>query len=138
MAGTVSEPKIAREVAEAEVRRWAEQLGAELPMVAGTVTPPENVVQALMAGRVTFDEKAETFLMSLRSPVVQENGETVRDLLLAEPTALQLRDASKATKDEMEIMSRLLSYITGKALGIVQRLRQRDLLLAGALLGFFA
>jgi len=134
MAGTMSEPKIAREVAEAEVRRWAEQLGADL----GVEGPAENVVQALMAGRVTFDEKAETFLMSLRSPVVQENGETVRDLLLAEPTALQLRDASKATKDEMEIMSRLLSYITGKALGIVQRLRQRDLLLAGALLSFFA
>ena len=129
----MSEPKIAREVAEAEVRRWAEQLGAEIP--GG---PPENVVRADMDGRIMFDEKAETFLMRLRSPVAQENGETVTELLLGEPTALQLKDASKATKDDMEIASRLLSYITGKPLGIIQRMRQRDLLLAGALLSFFA
>lgn len=130
----MSEPKIAREVAEAEVRRWAEQLGAEIP--GGLV--PENVVRANMDGRIVFDERAESFLVRLRSPITQENGETVAELMLAEPTALQLKDASKATKDNMEIATRLLSYITGKPLGIIQRLKQRDLLLAGALLSFFA
>jgi hypothetical protein len=130
----MSEPVIAREPAEAEVRHWAEVLGSDMPAL------PENVVQALMAGRILFDETAETFRMTLRSPIALENGSTIKNLILAEPTALQLRDASKATKDEMEIMTRLLSYITGieGGVGTVQRLKQRDLLLAGALLGFFA
>ena len=128
----MSEPKIAREVAEAEARRWAEQLGAE------NETPPEAVVRALMDGRITFDEKAETFTVVLRAPLVLENGDHMTSLQLSEPTALMLRDASKATKDEMEIMTRLLSYVTRQPLGVIQRLKQRDVLLVGELIGFFA
>ncbi len=128
----MSEPVIAREVAEAEVKKWIEILGSD--------QPDEVVTEALMEGRIVFDEKAETFLMSLRSPIALDNGSTIRDLRLAEPTALQLKDASKATKEEMEITIRLLAYVSGieGGVGVMQRLKQRDLLLAGALLGFFA
>ncbi len=124
--------KICREAAEKEVEGWSELFRVTLDL--GT---RESIVRALMDGRIIFDKKAEIFTIQLRKPIRLENGETITFLKLEEPDARQLRDADKA-KDDFESVLRLLSSITGHPLGVLDRLKQKDLTLTGGVFTFFA
>jgi hypothetical protein len=130
MAGTVSEPKIAREVAEAEVRRWAE-----------TVENPEGATEplarAVMGGRLAFDEKAETFTVSLKYPVSMENGDTLKDLMIVQPTSALYRDCTKGNREGIDATLRLISGVSGRALGLVERVKKADLVVLMDCLNFF-
>lgn len=127
MSGT----KIAREAAETEVQGWCERFG---------VTPGpaslESITSALMAGRLTLDEAREEFTIRLRSPIRLENGEVIEELTIGEPDARQLRDANKS-KDEFDQTLRLLAAVSGRPLGVLERLKQKDLILVGEVFGFF-
>ncbi len=130
----MSEPKIAREVAEAEVESWCERFNATLELA-----DRERIVQSVMAGRLSLDEGTEQFTYKLRKPVALENGGTLEELRIGEPTTGQVRDANKAGgKDQFEVSLRLLSYITGQAVGVLARIGQKDLMALGVLFGFFA
>ncbi len=122
---------IARDAAEEEVQGWCERFKVTLDLGSR-----ERIVTALMDGRITFDEKAEAFTVQLRKPIHLDNGETVESLKIEEPDTRQLREASKV-KDEFEMSLRLLSSITGQPLGVLDRLKQKDLLLAGGMVSFF-
>lgn len=128
----MSEPVVAREPAEIEVALWADQLGVELnPAIR------DPIVRALMAGRLAFDSTTEEFTYRLRKPIALENGKSIEVFGIREPNAGQIRDSSRTTKDETEQSLRLLSFITGQPLGVIERIGQKDLMVAGSLFAFF-
>ena len=128
----MSEPKIAREVAETEVALWAEALGATIDLEMR-----ERIVVAVMAGRVTFDDKAERFAYHLRKPLRLENGTIVEALTIGEANGAQLLSAGRA-KDGISQTLALLAAVSEQPIGIVERLGQKDIMVASGLLSFFA
>jgi len=129
----MSEPKIAREVAEAEVQRWCERFDASLDLA-----DRERIVRVLMAGRLSLDESKDEFCYRLRSPVTLENGSKLEELRIGEPSTGMVRDANRTGgKDEFEVSLRLLSYVTHQALGVLDRIGQKDLTSLGMLFNFF-
>lgn len=127
------EPKVAREVAESEVRSWAEVLGTSFdPAAAGPI------VAAVMAGRVIFDAASESFTVQLRKPIKLENGKAIDSLTIGEPTGGQILAAGKL-KDQVSQSYSLLASVTGlDSPALIERMVQRDITVASGLLGFFA
>ena len=129
-ANQATEPKIAREVAEAEVRRWAEA-------VENPEGVTESLVRAVMGGRLTFDDQAEKFTVSLRHPVSMENGDTLKDLMIVQPTSALYRDCTKGNREGIDATLRLISGVSGRALGLVERVKKADLVVLMDCLNFF-
>ena len=127
----MSEPKVAREVAEKEVESWCEVLGC-----APDLSVIDDAVLGTMAGRVLFDVEKEEFSYTLRKPIKLENGDCVTVVKISEPNARQLSNANK-TKNEIEQALLLLSAVSGIASGVLDRMKQRDIVMAGELSGFF-
>lgn len=123
---------IARDVAEKEIDRMAELFEIDLEEDSR-----ETLVKSYMAGRISFDDAKEEVTLIFRKPIEQENGEQLNEIKLHEPTVSQMRDAAKV-KDEFEQTLRLISYISGISLGVLNRMKQKDLIVAGLLLSFFA
>lgn len=121
---------IAREVAEVMVFDWASALGVTLE--PGT---KERITRAVMAGRL--DYSGDAFRYRLAAPVKLDNGETVAELTVAEPTAGQLRESSRGNREGMDAAMRILSGVTGQPLAVIDRLKQRDVMLLSELIGFF-
>lgn len=128
----MSEPKIAREVAEAEVSRWVQCMEASL-----AVADREKVVLAVMAGRVSLNAETETFTLHLRKPLRLENGSSLAELMIQPPTFRQSLDAARG-KTEAETALNMVGAVTGQATGVIERLPQKEINLAGVLIGFFA
>lgn len=125
----MSEPVIAREVAEATVAGWEEDFGVTLEADSRGA-----VLHSVMAGRLTLGD-AEEFTYRLRRPIALENGEKITELKLHEPTAGQLRDAAKGKRDDLDTSMRIISFVTGCP--VIDRIGQKDLLALAALIGFF-
>lgn len=123
---------IARDVAEKEVDRMTELFEVDLEDESR-----EALVKSYMAGRISFDEAEEKITFIFRKPIEQENKEQLTQITLQEPTVSQMRDAAKV-KDEFEQTLRLISYISGVSLGVLNRMKQKDLIIAGLILSFFA
>lgn len=125
----MSEPVIAREVAEGMIAEWAHTLDTDTP-------DAPHCLRAIMAGRLDFD--GSRFRYSLAAPVTLDSGERFDSLELAEPTGAILRDASRGKRDQMETTFHTLSLMTGKPVGLIERLKMRDLNALGEMLAFFA
>jgi len=123
---------IAREVAEAEVERWCGRFDVTLDPASR-----ETIVRAYCSGRLALDENKDEFSYRLRKPVVLENGQTVEILSVHEPTTGQVRDADKAGGGDFAVSLRLLSYVTGQPLGVLDRLGNKDSRALGLLFLFF-
>ena len=130
MQAKTTEPKIAREVAEAEVRRWAEA-------VENPEGVTESLVRAVIGGRLTFDEQAEKFTVSLKYPVSMENGDTLKELTIVQPTSGLYRDCTKGGRDGVDATLRIVSGVSGRALGLVERVKKGDLMVVMDCLNFF-
>ncbi len=129
----MSEPKVAREVAEKEVESWREQLESTLDDGVR-----ERLVMVVMSGRVSFDSESEVFTVKLRKPLALENGDTLADLKIEGFTFRQQQKATKGTEDPAEVSARMLSMVTGQPSGILDRLQSKDVTTAVAFMGFFA
>lgn len=125
-------PIIAEEVARAEIELWQEALETDL-----SETEIQAMLPVIMRGRVVFDEQKESFKITLRSPIQLENGNTVDFLEIREPTAEELEEANKV-KDEMAMSMRLFSKLSGHPLGVVRRMKQRDMIAISSIFVFFA
>lgn len=123
--------KIAPEAAKAEIEGIEKHFGAKLK------EEDRALLERMVAeGRISFDSGKETFAYRLRVPV-ECKSITVTDITLKEPTGGQLRDMGKAGRTDLDASLALLTYITGQTLVVVEALKQRDLLVLTALLGFF-
>ena len=121
---------IAEEVAREEILLWQEALETEL-----TETEIQAILPTIMRGRVVFDELKESFKITLRSPIQLDNGNTIDFLEIREPTAEELEDANKV-KDEMAMSMRLYAKLSGQPLGVVRRMKQRDMIAISGIFTF--
>jgi hypothetical protein len=124
---------IDKETAQGFLNDWMESLGYNLD----EGDEKEKILSAIQEGRLDFDADKEEFSYTLRKPIVLENGQTVAQVKIYEPEALAVQTAGKL-KNEMEMTIRLLSSITGQPLGVINRLKLRDMTLMGHLIGFFS
>ena len=122
---------VCEEQARLEIAEWAEFFEAEL-----SEDSVLSLLPSVMRGRVVLDEESEQFIISLRSPIKQKNGEVITEVTMREPEAGELQDAGKF-KNDMDIALNMYSKLTGLALGIIQRLRQRDLIAISGVFDFF-
>lgn len=124
---------IDKQTAQGFLDDWMDSLGYSLD----EGTEKEKIMQAIQEGRLDFDAETEEFSYTLRKPIILENGQTVTQVKIYEPEALAVQSAGKL-KNEMEMTIRLLSSITGQPLGVINRLKLRDMTLMGYLIGFFS
>ena len=128
----MSEPKVAREIAEKEIDSWCDLLECVLDDDVR-----ERLTMVVMSGRVTFDLESEVFTLRLRKPLKLENGENLSELKIEGFTFRQQQQATKGTEDPTEVSSRMLSMVTEQPAGILDRLRMKDINTAVTLMGFF-
>ena len=128
----MSEPKVAREIAEKEIDSWCEQL--ECALDDGV---RERLIMVVMSGRVTFDSESEVFNLKLWKPLTLENGEILGELEIKGFTYQQQQKAMKGIDDSGEISARMLSMVTGQPAGILDRLQAKDATTALAFMNFF-
>lgn len=122
---------ICREAAEEEIREWENFFDVELDEET-----QNKITRSIVRGDLTLDTGSRFFTMKLVCPIKLENGETLDSLKIEEPRSDQMLAAAKAI-NEMDIMMHLLSATTKQPLGVLGRLKLRDLLLAGELFNFF-
>ncbi len=124
-------PVIAEEFARKEIADWAEYFEIEIDE-----DDIKNTLPSVRRGRVLFDETEEKFTVQLRSPIHLENKESLNSISLREPTAKEIQKASKV-KDEMEMSIRLISIVSGHPIGVIERLKQKDLIALSGVMAFF-
>jgi predicted DNA-binding antitoxin AbrB/MazE fold protein len=74
--------------------------------------------------------------VKLIQAVELQNGEKVESIAITEPTVDQMRSANMV-KDDFAATLAVLSSASGQPLGVINRLKMRDLSLAGSVLAFF-
>ena len=92
----------------------------------------KRVARAIGRGLITYADGE--FELKLVAPIALENGKTVDKITVAEPTAEQIK---RATGDELTMSIKLIAAISGQPVGVIDRMKMRDLTNAGALLAFF-
>lgn len=122
---------ICQQEAERLVDEWAECMDVELPR-----STRESIIRTVKKGRIDFDLEAETFAIVLRTPISLENGDTIKMLTLRGLTARENIEITKI-KDAGDATMKYLSKSTSQAVGILERLSQKDLLLLGEMISFF-
>ena len=123
---------IAEDQARAEIELWCEHFEVEL-----TELEIKALLPTVRRGRVIFNDEKDSFTITLKSPIELENSQLVTELNLREPTAGELQDANKNKADELTLAIRLYSTLSGKPLGVIRRLKQKDLIVVGEFFGSF-
>ena len=123
---------ISKDAALEEIENWADWFETEIDEDA-----VETLLPAVMRGRITFDQESEKFTIRLRSPITLENGEKVESVTMREPIGKELMYDKKRT-DDMAFALRMYSKLSGQPLGVIERLKERDLVTLSGILGFFA
>jgi hypothetical protein len=134
---------IAREVALAEIVRWAEHFDR-----APDAGEHDTLLRAVMAGRLSFNAEREEFCYSLLKPVELENKDTLTTLTVAEPTAGQFAAAFRVIKvrqdgasavGELDLIGTVkqVASCTGKPYTVIERVRKRDFDTLQAVISFF-
>ena len=122
---------VAPQAAEEILGRWQEVLDVELDADTQGV-----LVKAIRSGRLDFNEDTEEFTIILRKPIELQNGDTIEKLTLSEPSGEQIGAASKSA-DTFQQTLKIIASLSGQPLGVVNRLKMRDLNLAGSVISFF-
>jgi hypothetical protein len=97
-----------------------------------------KLLKAIQKGRVTLDEQNGRIVLTLASPIELQNGPGVTELYFSEPTAgsLKVLDKYKET-EKMAKTIHLVSKISGKEMGVIERLGSRDLGVVSAIASLF-
>jgi len=125
------ETVIAEEQARKEISEWSEFFEAEL-----SEEDIKTLLPSVMRGRIILDEDSEQFIISLRSPIKLQNGEKVTEVILREPMAGELQEAAKG-KTDMDMAMNMYAKLSGQPLGVIQRLKQRDMIAFSGVFSFF-
>ena len=95
-----------------------------------------RILKAIIAGRLSFDEDAEIFNIILKSPIKLDNGDVISSLKLEQATVAQIERASRKGGDFEQMIS-IVSSISGQPISVIDRIKQRDILIIAAVLSFF-
>lgn len=126
---------IAKDAALAELEAYRAHFGFDDSEI--NEETHKGLVRAIVQGRVVFDPQTEVFTYTLRHPVEQQNGPTIDSLTIREPDSLELSKANKGKPEEMEMIQRLVSSVSGQPLYVAQRIKQADVTAIGSLFAFF-
>lgn len=94
------------------------------------------VMRGIRAGRLEFDAANETFEIHLVKPVKLQNGDTVDSFTIEEPTTEQISKADNRPSDMAKTIN-LVSSVSRHPVTVIERIRMRDISLAGAVVSFF-
>lgn len=125
-------PVIAEDVARTEISLWAEFF--EVDLDEGSIA---GLLPAVMRSRIIFNEETSRFTVTLRTPVDMDNGDSLTALTIREPKTGELQKVG-SLKNEVEMTIRLMSILTGEAVGLIKRIGQKDFIVLTAVLGFFS
>jgi hypothetical protein len=120
-----------QEKAQATLAEWTQLFGSELDEDTRGI-----LLRGIASGRLSFDWDSEKFNVKLIQAVELQNGEKVESISITEPTVDQMRSANMV-KDDFAATLAVLSSASGQPLGVINRLKMRDLSLAGSVLAFF-
>ena len=124
-------PVMDKQTATNEIEGWIEWAeGVRSAEIVDTLLP------AVMRGRVSLDENDDTFTIRLRSPVKLETGEVVESVQIREPTAAEMKKAG-GRADHVDFLTRLISALSGQPLGVVERIKMKDLNVVASIVSFF-
>lgn len=124
---------IGEEVARAELEKIEKHFCIELDG-----DQKKTILRGIMMGRLDFEPGDDVFTMQLVKPLELANGEEIKSIRLVEHSAEQLKEAFKPGRAELDATIHLISSITGQPIGVVSRMKSRDITLAGTVLSFFA
>ena len=127
----MSKDVICREAAAEIVRGWEDHFDTVL-----SPETSEKLVWTVMKGRLNLDEATSTFTLKLRTAVQLENGKAVDELTIREPTAKEVRGVGRDGGEVAQVI-RILSAVSGQPLGIIERLKLKDLTVCGEIFNFF-
>lgn len=100
---------------------------------------PDDRLALLTAGEDgRLDIEDGIITIHLLRPVELSSGTKVASITLDEPTAQQIASATSVKGGEVDQMLRLISAISGQAIGVIERIKSRDLRVIGAAANFFA
>jgi len=133
----MTEDVIAAEAAEEELRRIIDFWEVDPEGEAWEDAKP-RLLFAMRKGRITLDEEAEVVKLGLVKPIEKENGETICELNLREPSGgdLEVLDKHKET-ETMGKMLHLVSRMSGQPLGVIKRMASRDISTLASLASLF-
>lgn len=112
----------------------------------------ENVIEAIMRGRVILDSAGETLTYTLAVPIELKNHELIRELAFHEPTTDDLEYINKGQRVSIDTegkeghidlsesylkQARLLDRICKLPIGVAGRIKRRDALVIKSLCDFF-
>jgi hypothetical protein len=120
-----------QEKAQTTLAEWTQLFGADIDDDSRGI-----LLRGIASGRLTFDWDAEKFAVKLIQPIELQNGDRVESITIAEPAVEQIK-ASNNTADDFMMTLSVLSAVSGQPLGVINRLKMRDISLAGSVLAFF-
>jgi hypothetical protein len=120
-----------QEKAQATLAEWTQLFGSELDEDTRGI-----ILRGIASRRLSFDWDSEKFNVKLIQAVELQNGEKVESISITEPTVDQMRSANMV-KDDFAATLAVLSSASGQPLGVINRLKMRDISLAGSVLAFF-
>lgn len=139
---------MSKEVAEQELDRILEFFDSEIEK-----PDRDNIVPAIMDGRISLDEKSQELCYRLARPIQKENsGEPIEEIRLHEPDSVELEYINKGQKLSVDSESRIGSMdlsdmytktirmvvkLGGIPLGLANRLKRRDINVLKSLASFF-
>jgi hypothetical protein len=131
---------IEKEAAMAIMKNWCDYFAEPLEDAELENT---SLLKAVMQGRVEFIEETETFRLSLRTPILLANKETISLMDIHDPGATYALDKQKAISKnkalefDMDIAATQATCATEQPIGILRRLSMHDYSTIDNLLSFF-
>lgn len=123
-----------KEFAEQELKRIIAYFGNE----EISLDTRQKLLSGLQSGKVMFDESKSAVSVNLSKPIQLETGGEIKSLVFEEPTVDDLKVLDKyGDKEKMGKTIHLISRMTGQPMGVVGRIRSRDLQLIGAITELF-
>lgn len=128
---------VAPEVAEKELQDIIDFWEVN-PEGAGWASSRARLLHVIGNGRLVLDKETEVVRLTLVKPIALENGKTLSELELREPTSDDMRVMDKyGEKEKVASTLHLASKMTGQPLGVINRLASRDVSGLGAVAALF-
>jgi hypothetical protein len=114
----------------------ADKLNRELSKI-GLATESALLTKVFAEKRISVDEKKAVIIYQLKVPIQLEDGSTTAILEIQEPDGNALEYAGRHKGNDVAFSNALLARITGLPVGIIGRVKQRDYLVLGEIMGLF-
>lgn len=123
--------KVSDDRAEELYQEIVESFGFDIDEDQATV-----VRRGIKSGRLDFDSEEQAFELQLVKPLELQNGSVIESITIEEPNVEQLTKSDSRSTDMAKTVN-LIANVSRQPVTVIERLRMRDITLAGAVLSFF-